>query len=116
MSTWPLSLPQNPVYSSYEETPPDTLIRTEMDVGPPKVRQRYTAGIRKFSCDYRMTEAQIATLDTFFVTTISGGSVSFDMPHPRTGDNITVRIIGVPAYRAVTKGIYDVSCKFEELP
>ncbi len=43
---WPPSLPQRPLAQGFSEQAPDTLIRTQMEAGPPKVRRRFTAGIR----------------------------------------------------------------------
>ncbi len=46
MATWPATLPA-PALSSLRETPPDNLIRTQMDKGPAKVRRRTTANVRR---------------------------------------------------------------------
>ena len=60
------------------------MIETEMDAGPPKARRRYTAGIRMVRGTIRVTKAQRATLDTFWVTTLEGGTLAFEWIHPIT--------------------------------
>lgn len=116
MAVWPTSLPTRPDQSSYQETVPNTVIRTAMDAGPPKMRQRYTAGIRPFSMSFLLTATQVATLDAFFVTTLSGGSLSFTWVHPRTNNAATFRFVEPPQYSAVSGALYRVIAQMEILP
>jgi len=116
MPTWPSSLPQSPLVSGFAETPPMTSLRTEMDQGPAKVRQRTTAGIRKLQMSFNMTKAQIATLDTFYNTTISGGALKFDFTHPRTASTVSVRIVNPPSYAPINGEYYSVGLELEQLP
>jgi hypothetical protein len=87
-----------PSQLGFSETPPDILLRTKMDAGPVKVRRRYTAGVRiiRFSVD--LTQAQVALLDTFFITACLSGSVAFTWVHPRTSASLTVRFTRPPEY------------------
>ncbi len=41
-----------PLAANYQETPPDNLVRTPMDVGPAKLRRRTTANVRQLSVLY----------------------------------------------------------------
>lgn len=93
---WPASLPQDVLVEGYDEAMPDLALRTEMDAGPAKVRRRFTAGVRTFKVGSAMTRAQVATLDTFFVTTVQGGALSFDWTHPRTQAAATFRFTRPP--------------------
>ena len=116
MSSWPATLPQYPIMQGYQENPADTIIRTKMDQGPDKVRRRTTANTVNFKVSYIMTDAQVATFDTFYNATISGGADKFTMPHPRTGvssDNF--RISSIPQYASIN-GVYRVSFDLELLP
>lgn len=115
MPSWPTSLPQRPLIEGYQETPPNVLLRTQMDAGPAKVRRRFTAGVRIYSVAYLLTSTQLTTLDSFFVSDCKHGSVSFTWPHPRTGANITVRFLEPPQYSSADQH-WRVTCKFEELP
>lgn len=95
MSTWPASLPQAPKLDNYKEVPADTVLRTQMDVGPEKTRRRTIAGEDEIRVVYEMDTTQLAAFETFRETTISGGSEVFELPHPRTGATINVRMENV---------------------
>lgn len=117
MSTiWPVALPQAPLVSGFGEKPPETTIRTQMDTGAAKVRQRTTAGARPMDTVFLMTTAQVATFETFFNTTLSGGSLSFEWTHPRTGTTGTFRIKSTPDYKPVGATHWHVSMQMEQLP
>lgn len=116
MAVWPTTLPTRPDRSSYQEIVPNTVIRTAMDAGPPKMRQRYTAGIRGFDLSFMMTKAQVATLDAFYITTLVGGSLSFTWVHPRTEAAATFRFVEPPQYQAMSGSLYRVTAKMEILP
>jgi len=113
--SWPGTLPQTPTTGGYEEAPPDLTIRTEMDAGQAKRRRRFTAGPREFSVSFVLTKAQVATLDTFYVTTLKGGSLSFDWFHPRTGAAGEFAFVGRPNYRE-SDGGWEAGMKLEQLP
>jgi len=116
MSIWPAGLPQKPQVSGFVETPPETTIRTQMDAGVAKVRRRFTAGARNITAIYEMTTAQIATFETFYTTTIKGGSLAFDLPDPRTGSTVSARITNVPQYRSIGGEYWSVPLAIEVLP
>jgi hypothetical protein len=116
MSAWPATLPQQFEQEGYEETFPQVTIRTEMDVGPAKVRKRYTAAIKPFVGFMFMTPEQVDTLETFFETTTAYGSLAFDWEHPRTGDPVSCRFVGEPQLEAVEGGDFKVTIQIEVLP
>lgn len=113
---WPGTLPQAPDWSGYQETSPNVAIRTQMDAGPPKLRRRFTAGIRPFSMQFLLTQAQVATLDTFYQTTLTGGTEAFDWTHPRTGAAASFRFVSPPQYSALGPNVYRATCQMEVLP
>ena len=117
MATWPGTLPTSPEGPNYQESPPNTLIRTQMDAGPPKVRQRFTSGVRPLSFTWMLTKAQVATLDTFYVTTLFGGSLSFDgLAHPRTLAATTFRFTAPPTYVYLGPDVWRATTPLEILP
>ncbi len=103
MSVWPVSLPL-PLSNTLQETPPQSLIRTQMDAGVPKVRRRSTATVRQLSFQVMLSASQVSTLDTFFLTTTLGGSEEFDYTHPRTGAAVTARFTAPPTYADANTG------------
>ncbi len=114
---WPATLPQEPLAQGYAERAPDTVIRTQMEAGPPKVRRRFTAGVRSIECRLRLIPAQVDTLDAFFNTTVAGGALPFDWKHPRTGTAVTFRFVEPPSYAPVARGaLWQASLRLEVLP
>lgn len=115
MATWPATLPA-PALNTLKESPPNNVIRTQMDKGPDKVRRRTTANVRPLSFTLKLTPAQVETLDTFFVTTTFSGADEFDYTHPRTGDPVTARFVGPPDYSEQEGVIYNAAIQLEILP
>jgi hypothetical protein len=81
---WPTTLPQLFSSEGFTETPPNTTVATEMDVGPKKIRRRSTVGVSTYSGKMLLTQAQTTIFDTFYRTTTHSGSLSFMFSHPRT--------------------------------
>lgn len=116
MASWPSTLPQRPLADGYVERPRSVTIRTDMDVGPPKVRRRYTAEIRDYALRLLLTTVQVATLETFYITTLSHGSLTFDWVHPRTQVAATFRMVNRPGYEQAGPGYWYTDLALEELP
>lgn len=115
---WPSALPRDMDTSSFNESPPSTTIRTEMDTGPAKVRQRFTAAPRPIKGDILMTDAQVEIFDQFYNQTIAGGSLPFEFTHPRTRQTVVVRFVNRPTYKpnAGSDTFYLVTLDLEVLP
>ena len=116
MTAWPAALPLQPLVDGFRETLPETTLRTDMDQGPAKIRQRFTRGTGKISARYLLTAAETALLDDFFNTALAGGSLSFDYTHPRTGEILSCRFRAAPAYAAISAGYFTASLELEVLP
>ena len=96
-AVWPVTLPTRfQAQPGVVEQPPNVTIETAMDAGPPKMRRRFTAGDRIVQGALALTRTQRATLDTFFMDTLAGGSLSFDWIHPITGAPATMRFLQQP--------------------
>jgi hypothetical protein len=87
-----------------------------MDAGPAKVRRRLTAEVSKYKMSFQLTLSQVETLDLFFQNDIKGGALRFDMPHPRTGNIVKMRITGPPQYRALGGEMFEARVEMEEMP
>lgn len=85
MAAWPATLPQKPLTEGFSETIQDGLLRSETEIGPSKTRQRFTALATYYSVRYSIPVSEKATLMSFYTTTLKGGSLAFDWPHPETG-------------------------------
>lgn len=108
-AVWPASLPQRLQASpGATEQPPNVVLETQMDVGPPKARRRYTAGFRIVGGTLALTHAQRATLDAFFMDTLEGGALPFDWVHPITAEPATMRFMPQPGGLKYTQAQPDV--------
>lgn len=110
MTAWPASIPIT--RDNYTETTPDRVIRSDMGVGPQKVRRRSSAAVRQVSLRLFLTDAQVATLDTFFD---ANDALVFDFVDPRTNGTKRTRFTAPPTY-ALNETMWDVSIKLEYLP
>jgi hypothetical protein len=96
-AVWPESLPQRFLQEpGATEQPPDVVLETQMDAGPPKARRRFTAGFRLVGGSIDLTHAQRATLDDFYMNTLQGGALPFDWIHPITSAPATFRFMPQP--------------------
>ena len=116
MASWPSSLPQSPLAADHSEGFADTLVRTQMDAGPAKVRRRTTAASRPLTASFLLTKAQVDTLDIFYNLTLDGGTLPFDWILPRTGAAISCRFVQPPEPAQPQGGFWRVTCQLEILP
>lgn len=116
MATWPASLPQYMNADSYAEAALDGTIRTGMDAGPDFVRRRFSAVPVQISGNLILSKTQVATLETFYNTTLAGGVDTIDWTHPRTGSSAVLRFLSPPQYRAYSDDLWQASLSLEILP
>jgi hypothetical protein len=90
-ATWPGTLPAYVFEQGYSEKLNDQTLESSVEVGPPKIRRRYTKQIRSFTVQMRLTVDQKATFEGFWQTTLLGGSLPFDWVHPLTRSSTTFR-------------------------
>lgn len=113
--TWPAGLPQDFLQDGYSDSPPDVLIRTEMDAGPAKVRRRMTSNVRPITASITVTSAQLDTFESFFNTTLSGGVSRFNYTHPVHGA-VEMRFSGVPSYAKIGGDRWRIDMALEVMP
>lgn len=117
MPAWPSSLPATPLAEGFQETAPDLIARSPMEVGPAKTRARQTAGVSKLRLAFRMTPAQLAIFRAFLKTDLQNRAIAFTWTHPITGAVGYYRIAEPPVYEPIAAGVrWRVSATFELLP
>lgn len=116
MVTWPGTIPQNPLLPAYKETGMPNVVRTEVDVGTPKIRRRYTKELRPLGWSFIMTTAQLDDFDTFFWTTLGGGALPFDHTDPRTALTTSYQFSGEPTYIPLSGTRWRVNTQVLKLP
>ena len=82
---WPLSLQQILNQANFRNAYGKTVIKQDMESGPPKKRQYQTKGNDLFTTSIELYNTDYTTFDTFFKTSLAGGSLDFDFDHPITG-------------------------------
>lgn len=112
MAAWPSTLPA-PLLGSYTEQPAPNVIRSDMDIGPDKVRRRSTSDLAKLEFALMLDSAGVATLDGFYRTTCRSGALAFDFPHPRTGATVSARFVAPYQVAHHDKGLWRVSVSLE---
>jgi hypothetical protein len=98
--TWPLTLPQPFLVAGYSETFPNVMERTQMDAGPARVRRTMSGNVRPYTGQQIMNDTQVGILDDFFMNTLSGGTIRFIFPTPRTGTTGEFRFTAPPKVTA----------------
>jgi hypothetical protein len=114
---WPPSLPPKLLQAGYKESAPETALRTKMDAGPAKVRQRFSAAVRPISGRMLLTsEQQLEAFERFFLVDCAGGALQFQWAHPRTGAPVNMRFTKAPDYVALAPGLVELTLALEIMP
>lgn len=120
--TWPATLPQNLLMGVTRKRQAGKL-RSEMDTGPAKQRQRFTARVTQFQDGAQvMTGAQLAIFDTFYDDDLGAGTLSFNWIDPFTDDACLLRFMGEPDATCINPAsdpddrLYRVTLPLERLP
>lgn len=121
MATWPASLPQSLLRDLSQSYQPAKL-RTQMDKGPHKQRQRFTAMTRFYDGSLYLDGTEIQTFMTFFETTIGAGAASFTWIDPIDDSSASLRFREDPkidlvrSHQTPASRLYRVSLSLEKLP
>ncbi len=120
MATWPASLPTEG-FSGVSDQRNPAILRSKMDQGPAKQRQIFTAAVRELSVPMFFTGTERQTFDTFFITTLSEGALSFDWVDPVTDATISMRFMEPPSFQHIGGGTpadrtWQATFKLEILP
>lgn len=110
---WPAGLPA--CAETWEEFDLPVTVRTQMDVGPPKVRRRATRTLRNVRVGFTMDHAQAMQLRDFFETELQGGVQEHSFQHPFRGDVEAFRFMEPPKIAALGALACSVSCSWEQL-
>ncbi|MDG4603751.1 MAG: hypothetical protein P9C48_14435 [Defluviicoccus sp.] len=117
MPAWPASLPQRPLADGFRETPPDLIVRSQTDLGSPRVRRRATAGVTRVALAFRFSRTQLATFRTFLHADLQDRALAFQWTHPITGVAGSWRIAEAPVIEPIAGGTaWRVSMSWELLP
>lgn len=107
--TYPGTLPTTFEISGFGAEDKDARVVTEMDVGEPQRRRRYSKDLEILNGSYLLTAAQYTTMKTFYRTTLNGGTNTFNWTHPIDSSAIECWMMAAPKY--VAEGLY-YRCSF----
>ena len=116
MDNWPLSLQQHLNSDNFQVVLGDTLVRSQMDVGPDKVRNRYTKGVDLYTASVNLDIDDYDTLSNFFKTTLGNGSLPFLFHNPLTDADETFRFKAPPAIKPLGGRIFRIDMTWERMP
>lgn len=116
METWPVTLQQLLNVDSFNYQFGNTTVRSDMDVGPAKVRSRYTDGVDQITCSIDMDLDQYDTLKDFFKTALGNGTRTFEFLHPLTQDPIEARFMAPPTMTPIGGRYFKVAMQWEVMP
>lgn len=71
MNDWPVTLPQQPNLEGFSQIQKPNVVRSGMGYGPDKVRRRVTMDLYSVGMVLWLTQAQMETLDQFYVDNIA---------------------------------------------
>jgi len=116
MTDWPSSLPAAPLADGYRETLPDNTVRSSVDQGPAKLRARGSVAVYTLSLGYILSRAETEVLQTFYKTTLGGGTQAFTFTHPRDRSVLNCRFRQPPAFTALNGDYFRAAIELEVLP
>jgi hypothetical protein len=99
MASWPASLP-NPIIDSYQLSPSDAPLRTEMEFGAARARRLTFARNDRVNAAWKFTDAQMDIFRTWFddAAEAAGGSAWFTISLPVGNTGLTsqeARFVGL---------------------
>ena len=112
---WPSGLQQLLNEDNFGNDFGDTTIRSDMDVGPAKVRRRTTRPIDSITNSINLTTAQYTTLKNFYNTDLNGGVNTFYFIHPITAVQVIARFTSPPKIRSLGGGQFRANMTWEIL-
>ena len=102
--------------------PTPGFLRTEMDVGPAKMRRRSTATAKPMQFTIRTVGSNFDTFRTFYHVTALEGSKAFNMEDPWDDTTAEWRFTDTYDWRLVTEAsnpderVYEITIYVEKLP
>lgn len=114
LKPYPATLPDCP--ASWQEKERDNRIQSEVDVGIPKRRRRYTRPLLDVTVGWtRKTDVYEAFRD-FYRIDLRDGIDSFEFPHPITGQMLEFAFTSPPTIQMVQNNVFQIVCAWEQQP
>jgi hypothetical protein len=113
---WPIFLQEFINAAGFSMAIGDTVLRTEMDVGPAKLRRRFTHSIDDYQTAITVYQDTMDSFMNFFKTSLNGGVTPFYFIDPIFGTEQVFRFVGTPkVVPNGTAGWFDISMTWEKI-
>ncbi len=116
MDTWPISLQQKLNVESFEVKIGSTSVRSDMDIGPAKVRSRFTDAVDGYQCSVNLDFDEYSDFLLFYKTTLNNGVSQFLFNDPFTELPTAFRFASPPSIRPLGGRVFQVGMIWEKLP
>lgn len=117
---WPSTLPASPLINGYSVQRKDTKLRTNVDAGLDKVRNRYRAAPKDVTEEFNFHNNNKVAFQNFHDNTCNGGAERFIRVNPENGLTTEYRFKSEPVYNVIgfdQEGpIWNVSLSLEIMP
>ena len=110
---WPTTLQQYVNTDSFSYQKGSTTLKSDVDVGPSKIRRRFTKSVDTMSASIWLTADEYTTFETFYNTEVAGGATAFNFNHPITNATLLVRFANEPNYRPLSGTRFVLSFSLE---
>ena len=107
MATWPSQI--KITRKNYKESPPNRVIKTEMETGIAKKRRRTSKAKRPLELMLFLNDDDLEVFDTFY---LDNDALRFDFTDPRTDEVVKARFESPPEYTA-RETMWDISVSLE---
>ena len=105
---WPSAFQDYLNQAGFGYTSGETSVKSDVDYGPPKRRQRFTRAINNLSVQFTITRDLKSQLDSFFYDTLGGGTLAFEFDDP-FDDTLKEYKMDAPTYATKGGKYFDVS-------
>lgn len=115
MDNWPSSLQQKLNADSFEKKFGSSSVRSENDIGPAKVRSRFTDAIDVYGCQILLDFSEYPDLEEFYKTTLNNGVNRFLFTDSFSGLETEYRFVEPPVIRPLGGRVFQVNMVWEKM-
>jgi hypothetical protein len=101
MTTWPDTLPSNPLIAGLQYQPASNATAIPVEAGELLTRRRFTGEMAQISAVMTLTTAQAQDLLSFYRDTL-GEVDTFDWTDPLSGDTVEMIFNGAPSFQPIS--------------
>lgn len=113
---FPPAIEQCFLIAGYMQQGESNVIRSGVEVGPAKLRRRYTMPIRNVKASMKLTTDELRIFDTFFHSVLMSGVKRFLFADPVSGTQKEYRFIDPPVYSPISEEFWSIEMSLEMVP